>query len=79
MKAWSMARAGSSPAMPSVHWHELEVALDSWGRPSLRATWARPTAGVARDPRRCRPSRCRSPMRTRWPRAVVVIDRRAAR
>jgi holo-[acyl-carrier protein] synthase len=35
VKAWSMARRGTPPAMDAVAWHDLEVVLDDWGRPSL--------------------------------------------
>lgn len=36
VKAWSMARLGRAPALPSVRWHEIEVGRDAWGRPVLR-------------------------------------------
>ena len=35
VKAWSMARRGAPPAMDAVAWHDLEVRVDDWGRPSL--------------------------------------------
>ena len=35
VKAWSMARRGAPPAMDGVAWHDLEVVVDDWGRPSL--------------------------------------------
>ena len=35
VKAWSMARRGAPPAMDAVAWHDLEVVVDDWGRPSL--------------------------------------------
>jgi holo-[acyl-carrier protein] synthase len=38
VKAWSMARLGRAPALPSVRWHEIEVGRDAWGRPVLRLT-----------------------------------------
>jgi holo-[acyl-carrier protein] synthase len=38
VKAWSMARLGRAPAMPSVRWQEIEIGRDAWGRPLLRLT-----------------------------------------
>lgn len=36
VKAWSMARVGRAPALPSIRWQEIEVRDDAWGRPMLR-------------------------------------------
>ena len=35
LKAWSVARAGSPPALPSLDMREIEVRSDRWGRPEL--------------------------------------------
>lgn len=36
LKAWSVARVGAPPLLPSVDFREIEVVRDAWGRPSLR-------------------------------------------
>lgn len=35
VKAWSMARAGMPPAMHDVHWTDICIESDDWGRPSI--------------------------------------------
>ncbi len=35
VKAFSGARPGSAPVIPTMDWRQVEVLKDAWGRPSL--------------------------------------------
>ncbi len=35
IKAWSATNTGNAPALSHINMKEIEVALDSWGRPRL--------------------------------------------
>lgn len=35
VKAWSSSRRGEAPMQEGPRWHEIEVALDPWHRPTL--------------------------------------------